>query len=152
MFNLRPLGVNLGRTLADHGVYIVAKALAEPLGNVTNGIKRDGSFEGLSNLDLDANRILGIPGGAVHFLVSDIQGRNFASFSGSSYPNNRVFAGNGPAFRLNKLSYEQSLFDRRLNLRIGRIPAYTQFDGSELYYTFITSLCRPPAAYTFDRG
>ena len=153
-FNLRPLGVNLGRTLADNGVYIVAKNLAEPLGNISGGVKRGGSFEGLSNLglDLDAERILGIPGGAVHFLMSDIQGRNFASFSGSSYLNNRIFAGAGPAFRLNELSYEQSLFDQRLNLRIGRIPAYTQFDGSELYCTFITSLCRTPAAYTFDRG
>lgn len=31
-FNFRPLGVNLGRTLADHGVNIVAKGLPELLG------------------------------------------------------------------------------------------------------------------------
>ena len=37
-------------------------------------------------------------------------------------------------------------------MRVGRVPAYTQFDGSELYCTFVTSLCRTPAAYTFDRG
>ena len=153
-FNLRPLGADFGKRLADYGVYIVAKELAEPLGNISGGVKRGGSFEGLGNLglDLDANRILGIPGGAVHFLISDIQGQNFASYSGSSYLNNRVFAGDGPAFRLNELSYEQSLFNQRLDLRIGRIPAYTQFDGSELYCTFMTSLCRTPAAYTFDRG
>ncbi len=152
--NLRPLGADFGRLLADHGVYIVAKDLAEPLGNVSGGNKRGAFFEGLTNVgfDLDAARILGIPGGAVHFLVSDIQGRSFAAYSGSSYLNNRIYAGNGSAFRLNELSYEQSLFDRRLNLRIGRIPAYTQFDGSELYCTFLTTLCRTPAAYTFDRG
>ena len=33
-------------------------------------------------------------------------------------------------------------------MRLGRLPAYTQFDGSELYCTFITSICRTPAAYT----
>ena len=153
-FNLRPLGAEYGRMLADHGVYLVAKDLAEPLGNVSGGIKRGASFEGLTNLglDLDAARILGIPGGAIHFLVSDIQGRSFASYSGSSYLNNRIYAGNGIAFRLNELSYDQSLFNQRVNLRIGRVPAYTQFDGSELYCTFLTSLCRTPAAYTFDRG
>ena len=53
---------------------------------------------------------------------------------------------------MNELSYEQNLFDKGVNLRVGRIPAYTQFDGSELYCTFITTLCRTPAAYTFDRG
>ena len=154
MVNLQSLGADFGRTLADHGVYLVGKQLAEPLGNVSGGIKREGSYEGFANIgfDLDMNRIAGVSGGAVHFLVSDIQGQSFATYSGSSYLNNRVFAGVGPTLRLNELSYEQSLFEQHLNLRIGRIPAYTQFDGSELYCTFITSLCRTPAAYTFDRG
>ena len=154
MVNLQSLGADFGRALADHGVYLVGKQLAEPLGNVSGGIKRSGSYEGFASvgLDLDMNRIVGVPGGAVHFLMSDIQGQSFAAYSGSAYLNNRVFAGVGPTFRLNELSYEQSLFGQHLNLRVGRIPAYTQFDGSELYCTFITSLCRTPAAYTFDRG
>jgi len=153
-FNLRPLGADFGRSLADHGVYLNARNLSEELGNVTGGVTRGGLFEGYTALgfDLDMNRIAGIPGGAVHFLAADLQGQSFAAYSGSSYLNNRIFAGSGPAFRLNELSYEQSLFDRRVNLRLGRVPAYTQFDGSELYCTFITSLCRTPAAYTFDRG
>jgi porin len=154
MVNLQSLGADFGRTLADRGVYLVGRELAEPLGNASGGIRRAGSFEGFADIgfDLDMARIVSIPGGVVHFLASDIQGQSFANFSGSSYLNNRVFAGVGPAFRLNELSYEQSLFSQRLNLRVGRIPAYTQFDGSELYCTFITSLCRTPAAYTFDRG
>lgn len=153
-FNLRPLGADFGRSLADHGVYLVGRNLSEELGNVTGGVTRGGSFEGYSSvgLDLDMNRIAGVPGGAVHFLISDLQGQPFAAYSGSAYLNNRIFAGNGPILRLNELSYEQSLFDKQVNLRVGRIPAYTQFDGSELYCTFITSLCRTPAAYTFDRG
>ena len=154
MVNLKPLGAGFGRALADRGIYLVGKELAEPLGNVSGGIARGGSYEGFANIgvDLDMKRIAGVNGGAVHFLTSDIQGQSFAALSGSSYLNNRIFAGVGPTFRLNELSYEQSLFGQRLNLRIGRIPAYTQFDGSELYCTFITTLCRTPAAYTFDRG
>jgi hypothetical protein len=154
LFNLRPLGADFGRTLADHGVYLVARDLSEVLSNVSGGRKQGGSFEGYTafGFDLAMERIAGITGGSIHFLLDDLQGQSFAGYSGSAFLNNRVFAGNGPAFRLNEISYEQSLFDNRVNLRLGRVPAYTQFDGSELYCSFITSLCRTPAAYTFNRG
>jgi porin len=154
LFNLRPLGADFGRSLADHGIYIVGKNLSEGLANVSGGLKRGEFFEGYTALgfDLDMERTAGVTGGAVHFLIDDLQGQPFFAYSGSAYLNNRIFAGDGPAFRLNELSYEQSLFNKRVDLRMGRIPAYTQFDGSELYCTFITSLCRTPAAYTFDRG
>ena len=154
LFNLRPLGAHFGQTLADHGVYLVGRNLAEEISNVSGGVKQGSSFEGYSSLgfDLDMDHLAGISGGAVHFLLDDLQGRSFAAYSGSTYLNNRIFAGNGPAMRLQEFSYEQSLFNRQVDLRLGRLSAYTQFDGSELYCTFISSLCRTPAAYTFDRG
>ena len=154
LFNLRPLGADFGRTLADDGIYLVAKNLTEGLVNMSGGVKQGTSFEAYSavGFDLDMDRIAGIPHGAVHFLVSDLAGQPYSGYSGSLWLNNRIFAGDGPGLHLNEFSYEQGLFDDRLNLRLGRVPAYTQFDGSELYCTFITSLCRTPAAYTFDRG
>ena len=154
LFNLRPVGADFGRTLANYGIYLQGKELAETLSNVSGGIKRGTSFEGYTafGVDLDLNRIVGIPGGSIHFVLDDLQGQPFASYSGSAYANNRIFAGNGPAFRLQEFSYEQSLFNNRVDLRLGRVPAYTQFDGSEIYCTFVTSLCRTPAAYTFNRG
>ena len=154
LFNLRPLGADFGQTLADHGVYIIARNLSDAIATVSGGVKQGVSFQGFTELglDLDMQRIAGIPGGAVHFLLDDLQGQPFYAWSGATYLNNRLFAGDGPAFRVNELSYEQNLFNQQVNLRLGRLPAYTQFDGSELYCTFITSLCRTPAAYTFDRG
>jgi hypothetical protein len=154
LFNLRPLGSDFGQTLADHGIYIIARNLSGEIATVSGGVKRGLSFQGFTQLgfDLDMERIAGITGGAVHFLLDDLAGQPFYAWSGSAYLNNRLFAGDGPAFRVNEFSYEQNLFDRQVNLRLGRLPAYTQFDGSELYCTFITSLCRTPAAYTFDRG
>lgn len=154
LFNLRPLGADFGQTLADHGIYIVARNLSDEIATVSGGVQRGLSYQGFTQLgfDLDMQRIAGIPGGAVHFLLDDLAGQPFYAWSGSAYLNNRLFAGDGPAFRVNELSYDQNLFDRQLNLRLGRLPAYTQFDGSELYCTFITSLCRTPSAFTFDRG
>ncbi|HEY2051664.1 MAG TPA: carbohydrate porin [Caulobacteraceae bacterium] len=154
LFNLRPLGADLGRKLADDGVYIVGRGLYEGLGNVDGGVKRGVFAEGFTafGVDLDMDRIAGIKGGAIHILVDDVTGQSFAAFSGSSWLNNRIFAGDGPGLHLNEFNYEQLLFNDRVDLRVGRIPAYTQFDGSELYCTFITSLCRTPAGYTFNRG
>jgi porin len=154
LFNLRPLGADFGQNLADHGVYIIARNLSDEIATVGGGLKQGLSFQGYTTfgLDFDMQRIAGIPGGAVHFLLDDLQGQPFSAYTGSAFLNNRLFAGDGPAFRLQELSYEQSLFDRRVDLRLGRLSAYTQFDGSELYCTFITSLCRTPAGYTFDRG
>ena len=152
-FNLRPLGATLGAQLADHGVYIVAKNLSEPMGLVSGGVKRGAFYEGLSylGLDLDLQRIADIKGGTFHFLLSDLQGQAYYRYTGSTYANNRIYAST-TAFRLNEFSYEQELFGGGANIRLGRIPAYTQFNGSELYCTFLTDFCRTPAAYTFDRG
>ena len=154
LFNLRPLGADFGQNLADHGIYIIARNLSDEIATVSGGQKQGLSFQGFTQagLDFDMQRIAGIQGGSIHFLLNDLQGQPFYAWSGSAYLNNRLFAGDGPAFRLHELSYEQELFDQRVDLRLGRIAAYTQFDGSEVYCTFITSLCRTPAAYTFDRG
>ena len=109
LFNLRPLGADFGRTLADHGIYIIARNLSDEIANVSGGVKRGMSFQGFTELgfDLDMDRIAGIPGGAVHFLLDDLAGQPFYAWSGSAYFNNRLFAGDGPAFRVNELSYEQ---------------------------------------------
>ena len=77
---------------------------------MTGGVSQGTSFEAYSTLgfDLDMNRIAGIPGGAVHFLLSDLAGQSFAGYSGSTYLNSRIFAGDGPGLHLNEFSYEQS--------------------------------------------
>jgi hypothetical protein len=56
LFNLRPLGDDFGRTLADNGIYLVARDLAEVLGNVRGGRKRGGSFEGYTALGSNLER------------------------------------------------------------------------------------------------
>ena len=153
-FNLRPLGADFGQTLADHGVYLVARNLSQELGMVSGGEKRGWSFEGFTQLgvNLDMARIAGIPGGGVHFLLDDLQGQPNYAYSGSVFFNNRTWGGDGPALRVQEFFYEQNLLEDRLKLRLGLLSAYTQFDGSELYCTFMTTLCRTAAGYTFDRG
>ena len=61
-FNLRSVGADFGRSLADRGVYLVERNLIEPLGNVSGGVRQGGFFEGLTlaGVDLDMARIAGI--------------------------------------------------------------------------------------------
>ena len=63
LFNLRPVGADFGRTLANYGIYLQARDLSEILSNVSGGVKRGTFFEGYTALgfDLDMNRIARIP-------------------------------------------------------------------------------------------
>jgi hypothetical protein len=67
LFNLRPLGADFGQTLADHGIYIIARNLSDEIATVSGGVKRGLSFQGFTQLgfDLDMERIAGITGGAL---------------------------------------------------------------------------------------
>ena len=92
--NLRRVGADAGRGLADHGIHLVARDLSEEMGEVDGGIERGGFFEGTTaaGADFDLERIAGIPDASIHLLLSDPQGQPFASHAGSAYANNRVFA------------------------------------------------------------
>ena len=58
LFNLRPLGADLGRALADEGIYIVSKDLSEGLANVSGGRKQGASFEGYTTFGFDFDHAL----------------------------------------------------------------------------------------------
>src|SRR5246127_2995666 len=59
LFNLRPLRADFGQTLADHGVYIVAKNLSDEIATGSGGAKQGLSYQGVTELgfDLDMERI-----------------------------------------------------------------------------------------------
>lgn len=153
LFNLRPFGEDIGKSLAARGIYLTGRTIDEGFGNVSGGLKRGGLYEGYTSfgVDLDMNTIAGIKGGAFHVLISDLSGQNFAGYSGSQYAFNRVWA-YAAAARLNEFSYEQSLFDGRLDLRVGRIPVGTEFDNSPVYCEFVNGLCAIPTAFLYDKG
>ncbi len=153
LFNLRPVGEDLGKKLADQGIYLTGRTLQESISQTSGGRKQGTFYEGfnLFGVDLDMNRIAGIHGGSFHFLINDLAGLNAANYSGSTYEYNRAFGGIA-AVRLNEFSYEQSLLDNRLDLRVGRIPVGSEFDFSSLYCEFIYSTCALPAGFAFTKG
>jgi porin len=102
-------------------------------------------------VDLDLERIAGIRGAVFHFYPNSTSGQNYSPYSGGLYPFNRIWSFNA-ASRLNELSYEQTLFDDRVNIRLGRLPASGEFDFSSVYCSFVTGFCAVPAPYAYSKA
>jgi porin len=152
-FNRQPMGAEIGKTLADYGIYINGRTFNNVVSNVSGGLKTGSFYEGFTVLgvDFDLQRIAGIQGATFHFSVNDMNGQNYFPYSGGLYPFNRVWSYNAAA-RLNEFSYEQTLFDDRVNIRVGRLPPGAEFDFSSVYCGFVTGFCAVPAPYAYTKA
>ncbi len=154
LFNLQPWGADLGRTLQNYGVYVTGRTINEGFDNISGGIKQGPLYEGYTSLglDFDTHKLLGLPkGGGVHFLVSGLQGQPYWNYSGSVFAFNRVWTYND-AVRLNGLSYEQKLFNDKVDISFGRMPLGFEFDAGEIYCLFVNGLCTFPPGLTYGKG
>ena len=153
LFNLSGAGQEIGPALADKGIYLTGGYLGQSL-NAVGGGKEQGSFyDGYLSVgaDFDMNKIAGINGGIVHFLVSDLSGQSYANHTGSYFAYAVPYA-YGPGFRLNEFSYEQELFDNRVRILAGRINMSGDFDTSAIQCQFMTTICSNPPAFVFDKS
>jgi porin len=154
LFDLSGVGKAVGaQALADDGIYFNGRYLGQALDSVAGGRKQGTFYEGYTSVgvDLDMNRIAGIKGGIVHFLISDVSGQSWNNYTESYFGNDRAFS-YGPAFRLNEFSYEQELFDNRVRILAGRVNLSLDFDTSPIYCLFVTTICSAPTGFTFDKS
>jgi porin len=153
VFGLQALGRPLGQALAEQGIYLTGRLLSEPQGAVSGGLKQGAFYEGYVTVgtDLDMNRIIGIPGGVLHFSIGDLQGQPYYSYTGSVYAFNRAWT-TGDEVRLAELSWEQLLFEDRVRILAGRISPSYDFDTSSLYCQFAYTACSDPGAFIFDKS
>jgi porin len=153
VLGLQALGKPLGDALAEKGIYLTGRLLAEPQGAVSGGLKQGFFYEGYVTVgtDLDMSRIAGIEGGVLHFSIGDLQGQPYYSYTGSTYAFNRAWT-TGDEVRLAELSWEQLLFDDHLRILAGRISPSYDFDTSSLYCQFAYTACSDPAAFIFDKS
>jgi porin len=151
-FNLRPYGKPIGDYLADKGIYLTGRTLQQAVGLTSGGLRKGTIYEGfnLFGVDLDMNKIAGIKGGSVHFLMNELSGLPFTGRTGSFYVYNRAFALQA-GVRLNEFSYEQN-FGGLVDIRAGRIPVTSDFDTERVYCEFIYAMCALPAGYAFTKG
>jgi porin len=141
MFDLSPVGKSFGETLKAYGIYLNGGAETNVYGWIAGGRKTGVNLQGEDTLgvDLDLNRMFGIPAAAIHVSTDDRWGQNPGRFSSGTL----TTANYGPQdnYRLGELSYDQDLFNDHVRILVGRIADNIDFNTSELYCRFLFAIC-----------
>ena len=121
----------------DRGVYFHGSYIGDPYANLAGGLRRGATYSGRldAELDIDAGKLLGIPGGALHANVYQIHGVDLSqNFIGNFLSTNDIAA--LPTTRLYELWYEQKFGDQ-LAVRAGQIGIDVEFLTSNYAASFI---------------
>jgi porin len=124
--------------LADAGATVGATLVLEGFNNFQGGIDTGavGSTTFDLNLTLDLDKLLKITGGQIYFDLEDHAFRNpSAALIGDIQNFDRL---NDPAFlQVNELWYQQTLFNSKLRLKIGKVDANSEFCVIDNGQTFL---------------
>ncbi len=133
----------LGQAMANAGVYLNGGETGILAGNVSGGAKTGAVFDNDVNLevDLDMNRILGLPGAAMHIVIDDRVGGYYGKFSGSNTLTPQTFGPNEVA-QFQEFTWDQSLFNDHILLLIGRQSPVFDFNSLPVACNFVfTNAC-----------
>ncbi|SDA11608.1 carbohydrate porin [Sphingomonas sp. NFR15] len=132
--------------LAAQGITLALSYTGEAAGNVSGGLRRDSAYTGQVYLgaDFDMDHIVGINGGTIHFAVTNRHGDSLSAIAiGNNTSVQEVWGTQNTHLAI--LTWEQKLFDGRLDIEAGRSQANIHFLNSPLYCNFQTnSACGNP--------
>ena len=134
-----PASLPSGTLDLHNGLTFLLNYTGEFAANPAGGVKPGGAdFAGqlFIGADADLARLAGIQGGSAHFIFTDRQGRNLQSDNIGNDTSVQEIYGGGQTYRLTLLTYEQRLFNDRLDLEAGRTQAQGAFLVSPLYCSF----------------
>ncbi|WP_421846363.1 carbohydrate porin [Novosphingobium sp.] len=118
------------RWLAERGIALTGHFIAESAVN-DRGYRSDG-WDYIQHLDFGAQinlSKLGVGDGTVRILFSDRLGHPLQAERTGAYIQNQAYYGQGNNFRIDELSYERLLLDRRLSLKGGFYSMGNDFAG-----------------------
>ena len=128
------------------GIAVTLNYTEESAGNPVGGIRQGAAYTGQAFLgvDFDMQTLAGIDGGAVHTILTQRHGNNLAAdYIGNNTSVQEVYGTQN--FHLAQFTYEQKLFDNRVDFEIGRTVANISFLASPLYCSFQSnSICGNP--------
>ncbi len=124
--------------LEAQGVTVRGHYIAEFAANPTGGLAQGAAYSHQVDLgtDLDLAKLAGLAGGSLHVTFTERTGYSLSqSFIGNIISVQEIY-GAGQNVRLAELAYQQSLFDGRLETRLGWVHASDDFASSPLYCYF----------------
>ncbi|MBI5272350.1 MAG: carbohydrate porin [Chlamydiia bacterium] len=126
--------------LEKNGVFVTSSFTTDMLGNPVGGVARGFSYAGSFglNLGVDFNKVCGWTG--FEFFTSYVW-RTGTSLSrtkiGNQFPVQQVFG--SQTVKLNELYFKESLFNKRLCLKAGRLDLGNDFLASPLYGRYVNN-------------
>lgn len=124
--------------LNDVGIVPTMTYAADVQGNPVGGKKK--GFAYFHNIGLDllihTEKLVGWKGGRIHISASQRSGRSLTKRDiGNTFDVAQLCCGR--TYKLVDLSLQQSLFEDKLNIRLGRIAGGDEFLSSPLYWLFV---------------
>jgi porin len=137
--------------LLAQGISLQVDALTEFAGNVSGGTRQGATFAnqiGFKN-DINWERLAGVTGLSTHVIIVNRTGSSDSRVFGDNLLPVQEIYGSGGDVVLHLVSAyaEETLFDKRLDIAIGRMNVENDFASSPLYCNFMTNaLCGDPKA------
>lgn len=126
--------------LEDRGIAVSLGYTAEVMGNVSGGLKRGATYNGLFKwgVDFDAEKLAGIPGLSAHVDGYIPHGESFSHhYGGDIGVASNIEFYNSP--RLFEAWLQQDIFDGKISLRAGQLALDSEFMGSDYSALFFNS-------------
>ena len=138
-------------TLRDtYGLYLYGNFVADPFANLDGGLGRGAAYAGRLdvNLDVNAEKTIGLAGGTLHANMFQISGLDISkAFVGNVLSINDIAA--RPTTRLYELWYQQTFGDA-LSVRIGQMGIDVEFLTSNYAANFINASFGWPGLPSID--
>jgi porin len=143
-------------SLGSVGITVGLQETDEVLGNLTGGTHQSAAYDGLTamSVGVDTLSAFGLKGGTFNVSVLQIRGRNLSTDNLQSLQTASSIEAL-PSTRLWEAWYQQSIFDGRLDLKIGQQSVDQEFlisTGSSLFINSVMGWPMPPAIDLYAGG
>ena len=130
----------LRTVLARYGISLGLQETSEVLGNATGGVHRGAAYDGLTTMSLgiDTEKAFGWQGGIFNASAFQIHGRNLSADNLLSLQTASGIEAQR-ATRLWELWYQQSLFDGKMDVKVGQQSLDLEFITSQYSGLFINT-------------
>lgn len=126
--------------LAHYGITLSLQETSEYLRNVSGGVKRAGAYDGLTQMsvNVDTEKAVGFKGGLFNVSALQIHGTNLTQRSLQTLQSATGIEAEATT-RLWELWYQQSLFEDKLDVKIGQQSLDQEFMVSQYASSFINA-------------
>ncbi|HIH2748592.1 TPA: carbohydrate porin, partial [Burkholderia lata] len=137
--------------LGKYGATLQITETSEYLANLRGGLNRGGTYDGLTTatLTVDTQKAIGLPGGTFNVSALQIHGTNLSARNlGTLNTASGIEAQD--TTRLWEMWYQQSFFDKRVDVKIGQQSLDQEFIVSTYANIFVNTMFGWPALPSYD--